>query len=108
MKEGKKNRVFSYLFLTLFVTYTAIYLMVNLGYYEYTNYTKKVFTEEQIEKFEEDIKNGVPLDINEYLVNDDVVNTKKQLGLKVSELIGKIARKSIIGIFELLNKIVET
>lgn len=108
MKEGKKNKIFNYIFLILFVTYTAIYLMVNLGYYEYANYTKKVFTEEQIRKFEEDVKNGIALDINEYLVSEDIVNTKKQFGLKVSEFIGKMARKSITGIFELLNKVVET
>ena len=108
MKETKKHNIFRYIFLVLFVSYTAIYLMVNLGYYEYANYTKKTFTEEQIKKFEEDVKNGVVLDVNYYLVREDVVNTKKQLGLKVSEFIGKVARKSIIGMFELLNKVIET
>ena len=106
----KKNssKILSFLFLVLFISYTAIYIMVNLGYYEYSNYNKKVFTEEQIKKFEEDIKNGVILDATEYLVREDIVNTKKQLGLKISELIGVVSRKSIEEIFKLLNKFVET
>ena len=108
MKKDNKLKIFKYVFLVLFVSYTAIYIMVNLGYYEYSNYNKKIFTEEQIKKFEEDVKNGVVLDASEYLVREDNVNTKKQLGLKVSEFIGKISRKGIEEIFKLLNKVVET
>lgn len=108
MKKDNKLKIFKYVMLVLFVSYAAIYIMVNLGYYEYSNYNKKVFTEEQIKKFEEDVKNGVVLDASEYLVREDNINTKKQLGLKVSELIGKISRKGIEEIFKLLNKVVET
>lgn len=108
MKKDDKFKIIKYIFIVLFASYTAIYIMVNLGYYEYTNYNKKVFTEEQIKKFEEDIKNGIVLDANEYLVQEDTVNREKQMGLKVSEMIGVISRKSIEEIFKLLNKFVET
>lgn|SRR5574344_1324895 len=108
MKEDKKNKVLKYILLILFMTYTAVYAMVNLGYYEYSSYTKKVFTEEQIKKFEDDIKNGKVLDINEYLVDQKSVSTKKQIGLKISEFIGDCSKKSIEELFKLLNKVIET
>lgn len=108
MKEDKKIKIFKYLFLISFMTYAAVYTMVNLGYYEYSNYTKKVFTEEQIEKFEDDIKNGKVLDINEYLVDEKSISTKKQVGLKISEFIGNCSKKSIEELFKLLNKVIET
>lgn len=108
MKEDKKIKVVKYIFLVLFMTYSAIFMMVKLGYYEYSNYTKKVFTEEQIKKFEEDIKNGINLDINDYLVDEKKVTNKKQIGLKISEIIGDISRKSIEKIFNLLNKVIES
>ena len=41
MKKDNKLKIFKYVFLVLFVSYTAIYIMVNLGYYEYSNYNKK-------------------------------------------------------------------
>lgn len=108
MKEESKIKIFRFIFLILFITYTAIFIMVKLGYYEYSNYTKKVFTEEQIRKFEEDIKNGVALDINEYMVEQKEVITKKQLGTKVSKFIGVCSRKTIEEIFKLLNKVIES
>lgn len=107
MKEAKKYNFIVYIFLILFMTFTAVFIMVNMGYYEYSNYTKKVFTEEQIKKFEEDIKNGVPLDMNKYLVEDKKV-AGGGIGLRVSKMIGNVSRKSIEEIFKLLNKVVET
>lgn len=107
MKEAKKYNFIVYIFLILFMTFTAVFIMVNMGYYEYSNYTKKVFTEEQIKKFEEDIKNGVPLDMNKYLVEDKKV-AGGGVGLRVSKMIGNVSRKSIEEIFKLLNKVVET
>ena len=108
MKEVKGKKIFGYIFLVLFMTFTAVFIMVNLGYYEYSNYTKRVFTEEQIKKFEEDIKNGIALDINDYLIEEKTVDVNGQLGLKLSQIIGDISRITIEKIFELLNKVVET
>lgn len=108
MKEDKKGNILKFVFLVFFMTYAAIYIMVNLGYYEYSSYTKKVFTEEQIKKFEEDIKNGIQLDINDYLVEEENVSKNKQIGLKISEFIGNCSKKSIEEIFKLLNKVIET
>ncbi|HPF82778.1 MAG TPA: hypothetical protein PLV83_01215 [Bacilli bacterium] len=109
MNENKKtNNVIKYIFLIIFMTYTAIFVMVNMGYYEYSNYTKKVFTEEQIKKFENDIKSGIELDINNYLVDEKEVFSKKQIGSKISEFIGNCSKTGIEKIFKLLNKVIET
>ena len=64
-------------------------------------------TEEQITKFEEDIKNGVEVDLNNYVSNDTSI-IKNQVSLKLSKFIGNISQKAIRKIFKILNKIVET
>ena len=82
--------------------------MVNLGYYEYAYYKKKVLTEEQIEKFEKDVLEGKELDINEYLSKDDeFIVKKKRLPLKISELIVSITSKGINIVFNYLNKLIK-
>ena len=67
-------KIKSFIFLCILVIYTSIYLMINMGYYEYANYKKKELTEEQIKKFENDVKNGYNIDITSYIENNDDFN----------------------------------
>ena len=48
-------KIKSFIFLCILVIYTSIYLMINMGYYEYANYKKKELTEGILEQ---QIKNG--------------------------------------------------
>ena len=102
MKDKTIIKVFNYVLLVLFMMYFAIFVMVNLGYYEYASYKKKVFTEEQIAKYEEDIKNNVNIDINDYLVDEP-----KRMGLKISEFISNSCKQSVKGVFKFLNSVLE-
>ena len=107
MDDKKKNNLSRFIVMILFASFSFVYAMANMGYYEYRNHNKRVMTDEQIEKFEEDIKNGVELDLNNYVSNDTSI-IKKQVSLKISKLIGNISQKTIRKIFKILNKIVET
>lgn len=108
MKDKTLIKVFNYLLLVLFMMYFAIFVMVNLGYYEYAYYKKKVFTEEQIAKYEEDIKNNVNIDINDYLVDEeDFQDRPKRLGLKISEFISDSCKQSVKIVFKFLNDVLE-
>lgn len=52
--------------------------------------TKTILTEEQIKKFEEDVKNGVNIDINDYVVKDkDYQNNVTRVNDTISSLINK-------------------
>jgi len=105
--EKKKFNALRFIVLTIFAAFSFVYIMANMGYYEYRNHNKRLMTDEQIEKFEEDVKKGVELDLNNYVVNDTSI-IKNQLSLKVSKFIGNISQKLIRKIFKILNKIVET
>lgn len=108
MKDKTIIKVFNYMLLVLFMMYFAIFVMVNLGYYEYASYKKKVFTEEQIAKYEEDIKNNVNIDINDYLVDEEDFQDKpKRMGLKISEFISNSCKQSVKGVFKFLNGVLD-
>ena len=67
MKKNNKNKIFKFIFIVFFMSFLVIYFSELTGYYEYQNYKKATLTEEQIKKFEEDVKNGKEVDINKYL-----------------------------------------
>ena len=107
MESKKKFNIFRFIILCLLMTYSFVFFMANMGYSEYRNHNRRVITEENIRKFEEDIKNGKKLDVNNYVVKDTFI-VKNQSSLKISKSIGSITRKTIQKIFKILNKIVET
>ena len=51
----------------LAISFIALLLAENFGYYKTKEEKAKILTEEQIMKFEEDIKNGKNIDITEYI-----------------------------------------
>ena len=106
--EKKLNKVFWYVFLILFMAFLTLYTAGKGGYYEYTQNKRKVFTEEQIKKFEEDVSKGIEIDINDYLVvKEDFQAKEKRMGLKISEFIGIYTKIGVDKIFKILTKLVE-
>lgn len=104
----KINKVFWYIFWVLFMAFFTLYTAGKAGYYEYTQNQKKVFTEEQIKKFEQDVALGKEVDINDYLViKENFQDKNKRLGLKISEFIGTYTKLGVDKIFKILTKLVE-
>lgn len=97
------------LFIFLFFSYLMIYLLSAAGYYEYKNYEKMVLTEEQIRKFESDVKSGLDVDVTDYIKeerinhNNNIANT----GKKLSSLISKIMTNGMNESFKVLSKLVD-
>ena len=108
MKNKKINKFFWYVFLILFMSFATLYTAGKAGYYEYTQNQKKVLTEEQIKKFEEDVALGKEVDISDYLVvKENFQDEKKRLSLKISEYIGIYTKVGVEKIFKILIKLVE-
>jgi hypothetical protein len=107
MENKKKINISRFVILCLFTTFSFVFALSNLGYTEYQSHNKKIITEENIKKFENDIKSGKELDIESYVVKETFM-IKNQNSLKLSKIIGSITRKTIQKIFKILNKIVET
>lgn len=103
------NKIFKYIFISLFISFIALYMSQANGYYAYEQHKKVVFTEEKIKQFEQDVADGKNIDINDYLdnTNKDYQTKTSSLGLKLSEKIGDYARIGIEKTFGILGKLVE-
>lgn len=102
----KINKILKIVMIFLVLFFFLLFLSEKLGYYEQQLGKKVTLTNEQIKKFEEDIKNGKSVDLEEYLEyqNKDYNNKVSNISLKVSSSIEEIFNSSIKYIF---NKIAD-
>ena len=109
MKKKNKNKLFLFILGIFLLSYIVIYLSEITGYYEYQNYKKKALTEEQILKFEEDIKSGKEVDINQYLVKNPKKynNSLSTLASKLSEGVSKIVNRGVEYTFKYISKLID-
>lgn len=89
----------------LFVVFITIYITHASGYYEYELHKKVELTNEQIEKFESDIKNNKNIDVNDYVGNtiEDYSNNFSDLSLSFSKFTSKYVKEGIKGIFNIIS-----
>lgn len=108
MKHKKLNKAFKFILLTSFITFFSLYLSQSTGYYEYKNSKKVSLTNKQIEKFENDIKQGKKIDIENYINanNKSYQNALSKAGLNISATTEKVIRKFINGSFKVLSNLV--
>lgn len=67
MSEKKKSNIFSKIMIILFILFLICYILSISGYYENKMHLKTTFTEEKMNEFENDVKNGVEIDLNTYI-----------------------------------------
>ena len=112
MKEEKNtaNRVFYIILIVLGVLYLSLFIANNTGYYTFGLSNRKELTEEQIKKFEEDVKNGVEVDLNNYLSDTNISyqNNISRLGYNISSFIESLVRTSVFKIFDFFSDLIET
>lgn len=109
MKKNKKNKIFKFIFMVFFMSFLVIYFSELTGYYEYQNYKKTALTEEQIKKFEEDVKNGKEVDINKYLIKEEKKYNNKlsKFSNNFSSTISDIVQSGVDNTFKFLSKFLE-
>ena len=96
----EKGKIFKYVFLILLLLYLSIYFTSVSGYYEYKNYKKMSLTEEQIVKFEEDVKAGKDVSVEDYIVeekkdyNNKIANAGKRISYTISDVMAKVLEES--------------
>ncbi len=100
MKKGIK--VFLIMIILL---YLGLYFTYKNGYYEQRNQERKVLTEEMIQEYEEDLKNGVDVTNKEYVVvRPNYGNIYTNETLKISKKIEKGFDQIIKYFFNKLSK----
>lgn len=105
-----KNKKFKYIKLLyiFLIIYIGLFIVNKVGYFEYANYNKKIVTEQQIKKFEADIKNNKDIDITEYIEEPTNYQTKlSNLSLKLSQSINKVTVNLIKGSLKIINNLIE-
>lgn len=113
MKPNDKNkiinRIFGWMLFILFITFVTLYISQATGYYEYEQARKVAFTKEQIEQFEQDVKEGKEIDVNNYLENTTKNYQSKlsKVTLNISEGISKYTKLGIEKVFTEISKWIE-
>lgn len=104
-KEVFFKSIFKLIIIIIFIAFLTLYFSQKSGYFEYEQYKKTSFTKEQIQRFEQDIKDGKEVDITNYLDNDDnnYSNKISNLGLSLSKGIEKTIKSGIGKVLDLLN-----
>ena len=101
----KYENTFKIIFIFLFVIFLTMYISVGSNYYEYELHKKVMLTNEDIKKFEDDVKNNKEVDIDNYISSRvDYSNSFSKASTKVSKETKKYIKQGIEGIFNIFSK----
>lgn len=109
MIQLKVEKIFKFFLIVLFLVFVFLLIASNNGYYEYELKEKRMLTDSAIVRFEEDVKNGNNIDINNYLDTSkkDYNNNFSNMGNKFSNIIEDVFSKSFKYIFKYINSKIE-
>lgn len=101
----KSNNIFKFIFIILILVFLFLVVASQSGYYEYELSRKTKLTDEAIDKFENDVKEGKNIDINNYLVNEkkDYNNDVSNFGRKFSDKIESVFSKGFDYLFKYID-----
>ena len=103
-----KNKVLFITLLFLFGIFLVLYIGQATGYNEYKNSKKTIMTNESIKRFENDLKSGKDININNYKVEEKVNSNKLSNSvLHTSRFLEKGVNKVIVYIFKKLSTVIE-
>lgn len=111
MKDKKNklcNNIFKITLIVMFAIFLTMFVSNKYGYYEYKKSRQVTLTQEQIKKFEEDVKNGKNVELENYLqdTTKNYQTSLSQLGLNVSNSLAGVVKKGIDGFFGYINRLV--
>lgn len=100
--------VFKRIITLLFILFMILYFQVETG----TNQSlkdKTIITQENIEKFENDLKNGEYIDIKDYTQenNIDTSNIMSNAGYEISEKTSKFVGKYLVDFFKIIGSLIK-
>lgn len=104
----KPKKIFNFILTCLFILFLSLYIASENGYYEYKNKERAEFTEEKMKQFEEDIKSGKRVDINDYLTKETqrYDNKVTDFGNKLSDIIDNSMMNAIEKSFSAVDKLI--
>ncbi len=109
MKKIKlRTKIFRLSFIILFAIFITVFISNKYGYYEYLKHEQVTLTQEQIQRFEQDIKDGKYVDLEDYLgnTNKNYQTKLSQVGLNLSNSISNIIKSGVDSFFKYVSKFV--
>lgn len=99
--------VFKRVLFFLFIIFLINYFSVQSGYYEKKVYDRMILTEEQREAFEEDVSNGLEVDLTDYLEDNyvDTSNTTSKLGQTIGNGVDDFINNKVIKVMEAIGSL---
>ena len=103
------KKIFKYFITVIILIFLIAYFIEYTGYYEYSLHNKKVLTEEQIAKFEDDVSKGIEIDLNSYLKENtiDYSNSLTRTTTLVNLKLNKYIKKALTGGLNLVSKFIK-
>lgn len=105
MKKKKHNPFLTILFI-LFIVYLSLFIAGESGYYEKQVNEKIILTEENIRKFEDDVKNNREIDLDNYTnnINKDYSCFASKAGDSFSNFVENLFTKELGKMGKILKK----
>lgn len=107
MKKSKKTNWFFRIIAVLFILYISLSIAMETGYYEAKLNEKTMLTEESIKRFEQDVREGKNVDINDYVVekNRDFSNGATKIGVFLSSIIQDFMSEGLTKMADICKKL---
>lgn len=92
----KISKLFKFMIFTIVVVFFCTYFMEKTGYYEYKLQNKKILTESEMLKFENDVREGKDVTLEDYLSNTNVdysnnlTKTTSNISIKLNKYLKNI------------------
>ena len=106
-KDKKANKMVIKIFYLLLLGFMILYISKSSGYYEFAEHKQVELTEEQIKKFEKDVKNNKNVNLTDYIDEREITynNLASDTGYELSMWLGDALSNGLDGTFSFLSQL---
>ena len=103
----KTNKLIKFICFIIVIVFLCSYFIEQTGYYEYKLQNRKILTEQEMLKFESDVKEGLNVDIKDYLnnTNIDYSNNLTKTTSNISIKLNKYLKNILMNGFDIFDKL---
>lgn len=107
-KNKLRTKIFRFTLSILFAIFITLFISNEFGYFEYQKHEQITLTQEQIEKFEQDVKEGKNISLEDYVnnTNKNYQTNFSQMGLNLSNKIADTIKSGVEMFFSSIDKLV--
>lgn len=101
----KVSKLFKFMVFIVVVVFFCTYFMEKTGYYEYKLQNKKILTENEMLRFENDVKEGKDVTLEDYLSNTNVdySNSLTKTTSNISIKLNKYLKNILVNGFDIFD-----